>query len=84
VFTILSAKHVTISLEIKLCNKTNLSNGKGDNSTIWKTTVNSVLTAQSAQFSSFTVFTTRIRLELKQVQCIAVSQLSNGYLNPLT
>jgi hypothetical protein len=34
VFTILSSKHVTISLEIKLSNMTNLSNGKCDNSTI--------------------------------------------------
>jgi hypothetical protein len=33
-FTILSSKHVTISSEIKLSNMANLSNGKGDNSTI--------------------------------------------------
>jgi hypothetical protein len=31
VFTILSSKHVTINLEIKLSIKANLSNGKGDN-----------------------------------------------------
>jgi hypothetical protein len=30
----LSSKHATISLEIKFSNKTNLSNGKGDNSII--------------------------------------------------
>jgi hypothetical protein len=34
VFTILSSKHVTISLEVKLSIKANLSNGKGDNSII--------------------------------------------------
>jgi hypothetical protein len=34
VFTILSSKHVMISLEIKLSNMANLSSGKGDNSTI--------------------------------------------------
>jgi hypothetical protein len=34
VFTILSSKHVIISVEIKLNNLANLSNGKGDNSTI--------------------------------------------------
>jgi hypothetical protein len=34
VFTILPSKHVTISLEIKLSIKANLSNGKCDNSTI--------------------------------------------------
>jgi hypothetical protein len=34
VFTILSSKHVTISLEIKLSIIANSSNGKGDNSTI--------------------------------------------------
>jgi hypothetical protein len=32
VFIILPSKHVTISLEIKLSIKANLSNGKGDNS----------------------------------------------------
>jgi hypothetical protein len=32
VFTILSSKQVTISLEIKLNTKVNLSNGKGNNS----------------------------------------------------
>jgi hypothetical protein len=32
VFTILPSKQVTISLEIKLNTKANLSNGKGDNS----------------------------------------------------
>jgi hypothetical protein len=30
----MSSKHITISLEIKLSNKANLSDGKGDNSTI--------------------------------------------------
>jgi hypothetical protein len=34
VFTILPSKHITISLEIKFSNMANLSNGKGDNSTI--------------------------------------------------
>jgi hypothetical protein len=34
VFTILSSKQVTISLEIKLSIKANLSNGKGDSSII--------------------------------------------------
>jgi hypothetical protein len=34
VFTILPFKHVTISLEIKLSIKANLSNGKGDSSII--------------------------------------------------
>jgi hypothetical protein len=42
VFIILSSKHVTISLEIKLSIKANLSNGKGDNSIITENTVNSV------------------------------------------
>jgi hypothetical protein len=42
VFTILSSKHVTISLEIKLSIKANLINGKGDNSIITENTVNSV------------------------------------------
>jgi hypothetical protein len=34
VFTILSSKNVTISLEIKLSTTANLSNGKGDNSIV--------------------------------------------------
>jgi hypothetical protein len=42
---------------------------------------NSVLTEQSAEFSSFTIITTRIRFEHKQDKRIAVSQISNGYLD---
>jgi hypothetical protein len=37
-------QHVTISLEIKLSIKANLSNGNGDNSIIMENTVNSVWT----------------------------------------
>jgi hypothetical protein len=44
VFTILSSKQVTLSLEIKLNTKANLSNDKGDNSIITENPVNSVRT----------------------------------------
>jgi hypothetical protein len=35
----------------------------------WKITVNSVLAAQSAQFSSFSILKTRIRFEHKHEKC---------------
>jgi hypothetical protein len=57
VFTILSSKQVTISLEIKLNTKANLSNGKGDNSITTENPVNSVRTVQSIQFLSFRALT---------------------------
>jgi hypothetical protein len=65
VFTILSSKQVTISLEIKLSIKANLSNGKGDNSIITENPVNSVRTVQSTQFLSFRALTDGIKSEHK-------------------
>jgi hypothetical protein len=83
VFTILSSKHVTISLEFKLSIIANLSNGKGDNSIITDNTVNSVRMVQPTQFSSFCALTVRIRSEHKQAKRRDVSWLSNSYLDPL-
>jgi hypothetical protein len=65
VFTILPSKQVTISLEIKLHTKANLTNGKGDNSIITENTVNSAWTVQSIQFISFRALIDRIRSEHK-------------------
>jgi hypothetical protein len=79
----MSSKHVTISFEIKLSIKANLSNGKGDNLIIMKNTVNSVRTIQSTQFLSFRALTDRIRSEQKQDNHREVSLLSNGYLRSL-
>jgi hypothetical protein len=73
----------TISLEIKLNTKANLSNGKGDNSIITENTVNSAGTVQSTQLLSFRALTDRIRAEHKQDNRREVSQISNGYLHSL-
>jgi hypothetical protein len=83
VFTILSSKHVTISLEIKLNTKANLSNGKGDNSITTENPVNSVRTIQSIQFLSFCALMDRIRSGHKQDNRREVSMLSNSYLHSL-
>jgi hypothetical protein len=83
VFTILSSKQVTISLEIKLSIKANLSNGKGDNLIITENTVNSARTIQSTQFLSFRAPTDRIRSEHKQDKRREVSLISNDYLHAL-
>jgi hypothetical protein len=61
VFTILPFKQVIISLEIKLHTKSNLSNGKGDNSIIMENPVISVQTVQSIQFNSFRALMDGIR-----------------------
>jgi hypothetical protein len=79
----MSSKHVTISFEIKLSIKANLSNGKGDNLIITENTVNSARTIQSTQFLSFHALTDRIRSEKKQDNHREVSLLSNGYLHSL-
>jgi hypothetical protein len=83
VFTILPSKQVTMSLEIKLHTKANLSNGKGDNSINTENPVNSVRIVQSIQFLSFRALTDRIRSEHKQDTRREVPQLSNGYLYSL-
>jgi hypothetical protein len=81
VFTILSSKQVTISLEIKPSIKANLSNGKGDNSIIMENPINSVQTVQSTQLLSFLTLTDKIRSEHKKDNRREVSLLSNGYLH---
>jgi hypothetical protein len=63
VFTILSSKQVTISLEIKLNTKANLSNGKGDNSIIMENLV--TLPGPYSQHN-FSVFVP-LRTELGQI-----------------
>jgi hypothetical protein len=83
VFTILSSKYITISLEIKLNIKANISDGKVDNSIITENTVNFARTVQSTQFLSFCALMDRIRLEHKQDNRREVSSLSNSYLHSL-